>query len=283
MYTRCYLGLVVLLIALLALSACAPQAGGGEPVTLRLAVSDKQGNPSQEEVDDIQWRIDDQGLMHFHLVANQNGKFIEVKATYEAKPYQKVGDDASSSSTTPTSPDSIAGDTAWIAYQSNRSGSEGVWLIHPDGTEDHQIATGGPTVLLPDWSPDGKRLLVASRGGDTEPLYEFDLATATLRQLFECTEPCLDDDEPAYSPDGTKVAFIRALLPIVHSDALGDDVPSDCGLWIEDAASGEASQITSNTNPPCDRDQPRNGNRLPAITPGAAKEDKYLCDDFLHG
>jgi len=50
------------------------------------------GDCFENEVDDIQWRIDDQGLMHFHLVANQNGKFTEVKATYEAKPYQKVGD-----------------------------------------------------------------------------------------------------------------------------------------------------------------------------------------------
>gem|GEM_PF-928607 len=51
---------------------------------------DKGGNCFGGEVDDIQWRIDEQGLMHFHLVANQNGPFTEVKATYEAKPYQKV-------------------------------------------------------------------------------------------------------------------------------------------------------------------------------------------------
>ena len=106
------------------------------------------------EVDDIQWRLDDEGL-HIHLVAIQNGKQVEVKALLEAKPYQKVGDDASPSSTTSTSPETLAGDTAWIAYQTNQSGSEGVWLIHPDRTEDHQIATNGLTVLLPDWSPGG--------------------------------------------------------------------------------------------------------------------------------
>ena len=38
-------------------------------------------------VDDIQWRIDDEGL-HLHLVAT-NGKFTEVKAFYEARPWQK--------------------------------------------------------------------------------------------------------------------------------------------------------------------------------------------------
>ena len=51
---------------------------------------DNGGDCFGGEVDDIQWRIDDQGLMHFHLVANQNGPFTEVKATYEAKPYKKV-------------------------------------------------------------------------------------------------------------------------------------------------------------------------------------------------
>lgn len=151
-------------------------------------------------------------------------------------------------------PNPFTRETVWIAYQTNRSGSEGVWLIHPDGTGDHQVATSGPTVLLPDWSPDGKRLVVASRGGEAEPLYEYDLGTQTLRQLFECKDPCLGDDNPAYSPDGSKVLFTRALLPIVHSDAMGDDVPSDCGLWIGDVATGEVKQITSNTNPPCDRE-----------------------------
>jgi hypothetical protein len=38
-------------------------------------------------VDDIQWRIDDEGL-HLRLVAT-NGKFTEVKAFYEARPWQK--------------------------------------------------------------------------------------------------------------------------------------------------------------------------------------------------
>ena len=41
------------------------------------------------EVDDIQWRLDDEGL-HLHLVAIQNAPFAVIKASLEAKPYQKV-------------------------------------------------------------------------------------------------------------------------------------------------------------------------------------------------
>jgi Tol biopolymer transport system component/TRAP-type C4-dicarboxylate transport system substrate-binding protein len=206
---------------------------------------------SGDVVDDVQWRLDEEGL-HFHLLATQNDPFVEIRAMFEARPYQKVGDDTSSSSTTSTSPESFAGETVWIVYQSDRSGSEGVWLIHPDGTEDHQMNANGMTVLLPDWSPDGKRLVVASRGGETEPIYEYDLNTETFRQLFACEDPCLGDDEPTYSPDGTKVVFVRAQLPIVYSDAIGDDVPGNCSLWIGDVATGETKQITN--NPACNRE-----------------------------
>ena len=31
-------------------------------------------------------------------------------------------------------------------------------------------------------------------------------------------------------------------------------MPSDCGLWIGELSSGEVTQITSNTDPPCDRE-----------------------------
>jgi TolB protein len=152
-----------------------------------------------------------------------------------------------------SSPHPFAGEKAWIAYQTNRTG-EGIWLIHPDGTEDHQVATDVPTAeqKYGNWSPDGTKLVFTTRGGETEPLYEYDLATNRSRQLFECKDPCVGDDEPVYSPDGTKVAFIRALAPFVHSDAFGGEVPSDCGLWIGDVASREVTRITS--NPECDRE-----------------------------
>jgi hypothetical protein len=48
------------------------------------------GNDCDGETDNIQWRIDDQGLLHLHLVTEQNNPNIELKAAYEARPYQKV-------------------------------------------------------------------------------------------------------------------------------------------------------------------------------------------------
>jgi Tol biopolymer transport system component len=152
-------------------------------------------------------------------------------------------------------PHPFAGETDWIAYYG--ASGEGMGLIHPDGTGDHRIAGDvRDDQLLANWSPDGTRLVFTTRGGgETEPLFEYDLATSASRQLFACEAPCIGDDEPVYSPDGTRVAFIRALVPFVDDAAhQGGDVSSDCGPWIGDLTSGEVTQITSNTNPPCDRE-----------------------------
>jgi hypothetical protein len=43
------------------------------------------------EVDDIQWRLDPDGL-HFHCITVENGISVEVKAIFNAKPYQKIAD-----------------------------------------------------------------------------------------------------------------------------------------------------------------------------------------------
>lgn len=43
--------------------------------------------------------------------------------------------------------------------------------------------------LLPDWSPDGKRIVFTTRGGPTEPLYVFDLKKRKARQSFSLVKP----------------------------------------------------------------------------------------------
>jgi Tol biopolymer transport system component len=149
----------------------------------------------------------------------------------------------------------FAGDTSWVAYQSIESGSEGIWLVHPDGTGKHQIAADVPgEEKYARWSPDGGRLVFTTRGGETEPLYTYDLATDSFGQLFECRSPCLGDDEPDFSPDGASVAFVRASSPLVMDPGVGELVPSDCGLWVGDVATREVRRLTSNTDPPCDRE-----------------------------
>ncbi|HLO31084.1 MAG TPA: hypothetical protein VK249_18190 [Anaerolineales bacterium] len=59
---------------------------------VRLTYYQTTGQECEDEVDDLQWRLDDQGLLHLHLVAIKNAPFAEIKANLEAKPYQKIAD-----------------------------------------------------------------------------------------------------------------------------------------------------------------------------------------------
>jgi Tol biopolymer transport system component len=141
--------------------------------------------------------------------------------------------------------ESSAEAVGWIAYQTDRGAQGGIWLIRPDGTDDHEVATDVPgSHLHPDWSPDGTRLLFTSRG-DKDLLYELDVTSGVSRPMWDCADPCVGDDEAVWSPDGSRIAFVRALLPIVA------DMPSDCSLWLGDPATGEVEQLTS--TPGCSR------------------------------
>jgi Tol biopolymer transport system component len=124
----------------------------------------------------------------------------------------------------------------WIAYQTNRAGAEGIWFIHLDGTEDHQVALDVPGEHHhPDWYPDGTKLLLTSRT-ETDTIYVLDLETNAAQPPWECSDPCIGDDEAAWSPDGLQIVFVRAMEPMV------DDVPT-CALMIGYPNTEEVEQI----------------------------------------
>lgn len=151
-----------------------------------------------------------------------------------------ASDSGGGASPAPT-PHPFAGEDAWIAYQTDRGGGEGVWLIHPDGTENHEIALDVPGQHLhPDWSPDGTSVLFTSREAK-DTLYVLDMATEEAQVLLECADPCVGDDEAVWSPNGSRIAFVRGMEPFVNN------VPS-CALAIGDPASDEVELVTETTS-----------------------------------
>jgi len=135
-------------------------------------------------------------------------------------------------------PDRAGGLVGLIAYQTNRGGHEGIWLIRSDGSSDYEVATDIPDAHLhPDWSPDGQRLLFTKRA-DKDLLFEADATGNRARQIVDCDDPCAGDDEASYSRDGRMIAFIRVLGPLVN------DRPSVCGLWIFDRETRKTKRLT---------------------------------------
>lgn len=129
---------------------------------------------------------------------------------------------------------------AWIAYQNRtpeRSGAHAVHLIRPDGTGDFFAldAVPGGQQKHPDWSPDGTQLMVdVSNATDTSDIWVASVIDWSARKVVDCSAPCLWVEEPAWSHDGTRVAYQR------HTTAAAGEIAT---IEVLDLASGSTTVV----------------------------------------
>ena len=72
-------------------------------------------------------------------------------------------------------------DGNWIAYVKARTGSPGdIWLIRPDGAEDHVLITNG---AFPAWSPDGGRIAFSRSTAEEGAIWSVDVASGSVERL----------------------------------------------------------------------------------------------------
>ena len=103
-----------------------------------------------------------------------------------------------------------------LAYLTNRSGPEEIWLRSQDGAWDRPIVTrkefgGAPTVLSAlAFSPDGQRVAYQRRG---ERQFELWISPVAGGPPVPLVPPNVSDyeDMPAWSPDGNWIAFLATL------------------------------------------------------------------------
>lgn len=130
---------------------------------------------------------------------------------------------------------------AWYAYTT----TDGVAvLIRADGTGDHpllperDIAQG-----LPDWSPDGSQLVLERDYGPTSQLWLVNADGTNGRALTprddRCVGNCMYTGEPAFSPDGRSIAFVRVVVDV--SRVLSSS------LVVLDVASGAERTLATST------------------------------------
>jgi TolB protein len=107
------------------------------------------------------------------------------------------------------------------------------------GAAAHKLTTAG-NGFNPDYSPDGRRIVFERRFGGGRPdaivTMGADGADPALVPTTCAAAPCLGDNSPAWSPDGTRLVFERAFGPIVDATAAGLDL-------LTANANGSAEQV----------------------------------------
>jgi len=143
-----------------------------------------------------------------------------------------------------------------------------LFTVNPDGTKVKQVTRPAPHVidLEPDWSPNGatiafERQVSCPAGGakdgmnnTCDRIYTVKPNGTGLRSFVPCSfkvDPtsgmssrpgldCVGVDQPAWSPDGSKVAFQYNLVDRSYTDSLN----LDAGIWIVNADGTGLHQVT---------------------------------------
>jgi dipeptidyl aminopeptidase/acylaminoacyl peptidase len=143
---------------------------------------------------------------------------------------------APTSSVAPT-PYPLAAGEAWIVIgQTNHA-----TLVRSDGSGRHDILTNiGVNVIDPVWSPDGRQIVFDGNGTRGSQLYVVDADGTNLRQLTPTPDGCPNGNcteavNPAWSPDGTRVAYIAP------QHAAGAYVRA--ALMLIDVATGATTEV----------------------------------------
>ncbi|MCH7783298.1 twin-arginine translocase subunit TatC [candidate division KSB1 bacterium] len=102
-------------------------------------------------------------------------------------------------------------DGEWIVYDSNVNDPKGasvIWKMRSDGSQKTDIGTQlVGEWRTPDWSPDGRRIVFRNYVNSGGEIYTMDINGNNLERL---TFDDRSDQNPKYSPDGSKIAYITS-------------------------------------------------------------------------
>lgn len=99
-------------------------------------------------------------------------------------------------------------DGSHIAFRSDRSGANEIWICRSDGKQPRRV-TGfhGPMTGSPKWSPDGQWLTFDSRSGGRSAIFMVNAAGGTPIKITSGSFDSADNVVPSWSHDGRSIYF----------------------------------------------------------------------------
>ena len=125
----------------------------------------------------------------------------------------------------PTAEAAFPGENGKIAFVSYRYGNAEIHTVNPDGTANANVTNHPARDTEPAWSPDGKKIAFTSNRVDPDPqtcsscntgIFVMDADGTNVQKLTQGMPSA--DSAPAWSPDGTKIAFKRRQLHTMNAD-----------------------------------------------------------------
>ena len=104
-----------------------------------------------------------------------------------------------------------------IAFESDRSGSQEVWVANLDGSDAVQLSDFHALTGSPRWSPDGRRIAFDSRASGDPALYLVDPSAALPRRISTSGIP---GSVPTWSADGKSIDFTAVSSQRYKDDAI---------------------------------------------------------------
>lgn len=97
----------------------------------------------------------------------------------------------------------VSPDGVQIAFLSDRSGADELFVISADGTGERQLTTTPDEKSALAWAPDGKQIFYSAFANDTSHLYAINLDGTGQREIAK-----VPGRAPTLSPDGTRLMYM---------------------------------------------------------------------------
>lgn len=125
-------------------------------------------------------------------------------------------------------------DGSHVAYISDRSGEDEVWIEAQDGMSEAQQMTSGGNAqrYAPEWSGDGKKIAFSDKDGK---IFVLTLADKSLKQIFDAPNGQINDYE--WSPKGNYLAFSMTDRPASNNGGANS-------VYVYDIANAKLNRVT---------------------------------------